>query len=318
MRIGPVTIAHPFVLAPLEEHSNYPFRKLMKRFGASLTCSERVDAAEVVRDNRRALKRLFTRPDEAPRAGQISGADPGVMAEAARRIEQLGFDIVDLNFDCPVRRLLDRGEGGALMSDPQAIARIVAAVVKAVTVPVTIKIRTGPDAERATAAEAARLAADAGAAAVSLHARSVAQAYAGGPDWNIIRRVKEAIRIPLFGGGGVRTADDALRLLRDTGADGVAIGRGCLGNPWIFQQARMLLAGSKTVSPPSLSERGKALLQLAEGEFQLYGAALALRRLPRLSGYFAGPLANSADFRSAVGKIRNFDQFRRLVGEYFR
>ena len=317
MRIGPVTVAHPFALAPLEEHSNYPFRKLMKRFGASLTCSERVDAAEVARDDRRALKRLFTRPDEAPRAGQISGADPGVVAEAARRIEQLGFDIVDLNFDCPVRRLLDRGEGGALMADPQAIARMVAAVVKGVTVPVTIKIRTGPDAAHETALEVAQLAADAGAAAVSLHARSVAQAYAGGPDWNVIRRVKETIRIPLFGGGGVRTADDALRLLRETGADGVAIGRGCLGNPWIFQQARMLLAGSKTISP-KLSERGKALLQLAEGEFQLYGAVLALRRLPRLSGYFAGPLANSADFRSAVGQIRNYDQFRRLVGEYFR
>ena len=112
MRIGPVTVAHPFALAPLEEHSNYPFRKLMKRFGASLTCSERVDAAEVVRAIRRTLKRLFTRPDEAPRAGQLSGADPGVMAEAARRVEELGFNLVDLNFDCPVRRILDHGEGG--------------------------------------------------------------------------------------------------------------------------------------------------------------------------------------------------------------
>jgi tRNA-dihydrouridine synthase B len=240
------------------------------------------------------------------------------MAEAARKIEQLGFDLVDLNFDCPVRRILDRGEGGALMSDPMAIARLVAAVVKAVTIPVTIKIRTGPHGELETAGNAARLAADAGAAAVSLHARNVAQAYAGGPDWNVIRRVKEKIRIPLFGGGGIRTAADALQLLRETGADGVAIGRGCLGNPWIFQQARMLWSGTKEISPPSLAERGKALLQLAEGECQLYGNALSLRRLPRLSGYFAQSLEKSAEFRTAVGKVRNFDQFRRLVGEFFR
>jgi tRNA-dihydrouridine synthase B len=318
MRIGSVAITHPFVLAPLEEHSNYPFRKLMKRCGAALTCSERVDAAEVSRSGHRALKRLFTRPDEAPRAGQISGADLGVMAEAARRVEQLGFDLVDLNFDCPVRRITSRGEGGALMSDPNAIAQIVAAVVKAVSVPVTIKIRTGPDAEHETAVEVARRAADAGAAAVSLHARSVAQAYAGGPDWSVIRRVKDVLRIPLFGGGGVRTANDALRLLRETSADGVAIGRGCLGNPWIFQQARMLLAGAKSIAQPSVAERGKALLQLAEGEFQLYGSALALRRLPRVSGYFAQILGNSAEFRTALGEVRKMDHFRRLVGEYFR
>jgi nifR3 family TIM-barrel protein len=318
MRIGSVSIAHPFALAPLEEHSNYPFRKLMKRFGASLTCSERVDAAEVARDDRRAMKRLFTRPDEAPRAGQVSGSDAGVMAEAARRIEQLGFDLVDLNFDCSVRRLLDRGEGGALMSDPPAIARLVAAVVKAVTIPTTIKIRTGPDGKHETAVEVARLAAEAGAAAVSLHARSVAQAYADAPDWDIVRRVKESIRIPLFGGGGVRTADDALQLLRETGADGVAIGRGCLGNPWIFQQSRMRINGTKAISPPSLSERGRVLLQLAEGEFQLYGNTLALRRLSRMSGYFAQSLAKCGDFRIAVSKVRNFDQFRRLVGEFFR
>src|SRR5205085_7269806 len=180
----------------------------------------------------------YTTTEETPRAGQISGADPVVMAEAARVVEEKGFDFVDLNFECPIRRLTQRGEGGALMNDPAAIGRIVAAVVRAVSIPVTLKIRSGPDGGNETAAEVARRAEQAGAAAVDVHARSVAQAYVGGPDWSVVRRVKEAVRIPVLGSGGIREAADALRFLRETGADGVAIGRGCLGNPWIFQQAR--------------------------------------------------------------------------------
>src|SRR5438067_12329197 len=175
MQIGRVRLAHPFTLAPMEEHTNLPFRRLMKRFGASLVCTERVDAADVAKRDRRALRLLATVPAEAPRAGQISGADPAVMAEAARVVEEQGFDIVDLNFECPIRRLLNRGEGGALLADPPAVERVVAAVVKAVGVPVTLKIRTGPDAERETAVEVARRAEAAGAAAVEVHARSVAQ-----------------------------------------------------------------------------------------------------------------------------------------------
>src|SRR5436309_3356950 len=240
MKIGPLRVAHPVTLAPMEEHTNYPFRLLMKQHGASLVCTERVDAADVARRDRRALRLLHTTPQEAPRAGQVSGADPAVMAEAARVVEEQGFDVVDLNFECPIRRLLNRGEGGALLADPPAVGRIVAAVVRAVSVPVTLKIRTGPDAEHETAVEVARRAEEAGAAGVEVHARSVAQAYAGGPDWSVVTRVKQAVRIPVGGSGGVREPADALRYLRESGADTVAIGRGCLGNPWIFQQARAL------------------------------------------------------------------------------
>src|SRR5437879_1785561 len=143
MRIGPVRLAHPIALAPMEEHTNYPFRLLMKQFGASLVCTERIDASDVARRDRRALRLLQTKPQEAPRAGQISGADPAVMAEAARVVEEAGFNLVDLNFECPIRRLLNRGEGGALMADPPAIGRIVAAVVSAVRVHVTLTLDSG-------------------------------------------------------------------------------------------------------------------------------------------------------------------------------
>jgi nifR3 family TIM-barrel protein len=316
--IGPVRIPHPITLAPMEEHTNPPFRLLMKQTGASLVCTERIDAADVARRDRRALRLLQTTPQEAPRAGQLSGADPAVLAEAARVVEEKGFDLIDLNFECPIRRLLNRGEGGALLADPSAVERVVAAVVRAVSRPVTLKIRTGPDAARETAVEVARRAEAAGAGAVDVHARSVAQAYAGGPDWAVVARVKQAVRIPVLGSGGVRVAADALRFLRESGAGGVAVGRGCLGNPWIFSEARALWQGTAPPRPPAAGERGRVLLQLVEGEFRYYGTPVALRRLARTSCYFAKALPRFPEFRRAVHEVRDLAAFRRLVREFFR
>ena len=317
MRIGSVSVAHPITLAPMEEHTNPPFRLLMKQHGASLVCGERIDACDVAKRDRRAMRLLSTTPGERPAVGQISGKDPHEMSEAAKIVEAQGFSIVDLNFECPIRRLIGRGEGGALMADPAAIARIVAAVVKGVSIPVTLKIRSGPDAEQETAPEIARLAEQVGASAVDVHARSVAQSYVGGPDWSVVTRVKQAVSIPVLGSGGVREAADAIRFLKETGADGVAIGRGCLGNPWIFQQARSLALGGATMAPPSVTERARVLLNLVEGEFDYYGNHLALKRLPRTSCYFAKFLTDFASFRASVQKIKNFPEFRSLVREHF-
>ena len=317
MRIGNVSVAHPITLAPMEEHTNPPFRLLMKQHGASLVCGERIDACDVAKRDRRALRLLLTTPGERPAVGQISGRDPHEMSEAAKVVEAQGFSIVDLNFECPIRRLIGRGEGGALMSDPESIARLVQAVVKAVSIPVTLKIRSGPDAEHETAPEIARLAESSGAAAVDVHARSVAQSYVGGPDWTVVARVKQAVSIPVLGSGGVRAATDAMRFLKETGADGVAIGRGCLGNPWIFQQARSLVLGGAEMAPPTAAERARVLLSLVEGEFDYYGNHLALRRLPRTSCYFAKFLSDFAEFKTAVQKVKNFQDFRRLVKDHF-
>jgi tRNA-dihydrouridine synthase B len=305
------------MLAPMEEHTNYPFRLLMKQHGASLVCTERVDAIDVARRDRRAMRLLHTTSAEKPRGGQISGRDPAVMAEAARVVEEKGFDFVDLNFECPIRRLMNRGEGGALLADPVAIENIVVAVVRAVSIPVTLKIRSGPDAVNETASTVAQRAEAAGAGAVDVHARSVAQAYVGGPNWEVVRRVRNAVRIPVLGSGGVREPADAIRFLRETGADGVAIGRGCLGNPWIFQQARALWFGVRAVQP-TRAERGRALLQLVEGEFHLYGRQLAQRRLARSSCYFAKGLPEFDAFRTAVHQVRDLQGFRRLVKEIYR
>ena len=317
MRIGHVSVAHPITLAPMEEHTNPPFRLLMKQHGASLVCGERIDACDVAKRDRRAIRLLSTNPGERPSVGQISGRDPHEMAEAAKIVEAEGFSIVDLNFECPIRRLIGRGEGGALMADPTAIAKIVASVVKAVSIPVTLKIRSGPDGEHETAPEIARLAEKAGAAAIDVHARSVAQSYVGGPDWSVVSRVKQAVSIPVLGSGGIREAADAIRFLKETGADGVAIGRGCLGNPWIFQQARSLVLGGAAIAPPSATERARVLLTLVEGEFDYYGNHLALKRLPRTSCYFAKFLTDFAGFRTSVQQVKNFADFRRLVRDHF-
>ncbi len=308
------SLTHPFTLAPMEEHTNLPFRLLMKQHGASLVCTERIDAADVARRDRRALRMLHTTSQEKPCAGQISGADPAVMAEAARVVAEHGFDHVDLNFECPIRRLMGRGEGGALLADPPVIGAIVTAVVRSASIPVTLKIRSGPDGANETAVEVARRAEDAGAAAVDVHARSVAQAYVGGPDWGVVARVKRAVRIPVLGSGGVREPADALRFLRETGADGVAVGRGCLGNPWIFEQCRAAMAEGTGRRRPPAHARPTVSYYLIEGEFRLYGPAVGLRRLARTSCYFAKFLPNFAAFRDAVHKNRDLAGFpHRLV-----
>jgi tRNA-dihydrouridine synthase B len=317
MHLGATYLAHPVALAPMEEHTNYPFRLLMKQHGASYVRTERVDAVDVARRERRAMRLLHTTPAEKPRGGQISGRDPLVMAEAARVIEAQGFDVVDLNFECPIRRLIGRGEGGALLGDPPAVERIAQAVVKAVTIPVTIKIRTGPDAATETAVEICRRCEAVGVAGVDVHARSVAQAYVGGPDWAVVARVKSAVRMLVLGSGGIREAKDALRLRAETGADGVGIGRGCLGNPWIFREARALWFRERQPRGPTRVERGRAALQLVEGEFQLLGAGPALRRLARTSCYFAKFLPDFADYRQKVHQVHDLQAFRRLIKEFF-
>jgi nifR3 family TIM-barrel protein len=318
MKIAAIRLSHPIALAPMEEHTNYPFRLLAKRHGASLVCSERIDAVDVARRQRRALRMLYTASQEAPRAGQISGREPAEMAEAARVVEEHGFDLVDLNFECPIRRLLGRGEGGALLADPPAIGRIVQAVVRATSIPVTLKIRTGPDAERQTACEVAREAEQAGAAAVEVHARSVAQAYVGGPDWRVVADVKRAVTIPVLGSGGIREPADARDYLTLSGADGASIGRGALGNPWIFAEARAAWAGTPLPRRPTADERVRALIELVEGEFRLYGSQVALRRLARVSCYFAKSLPDFAVFRCEVQKVGSLAEFKQLAARHFR
>lgn len=311
-------LPHPLVLAPMEEHTSLPFRLRCRQHGAGLVYTERLDAEDVAARDKRALKLLATEPTERPAVAQISTCDPAAAAEAARVGAERGFAAVDLNCECPVKRVLGRGAGGALMADPALIGRIVAAMAATGAAPVTVKLRSGPDDAAETASDCARAAADAGAVLVMVHARSVARGYAGPAEPAVCARVAAAVGIPVVASGGVRRAEDAVALLRATGCAGVAIARGCLGNPWIFTRARALLAGAPPPPAPDLAARGRELLALAEAEWRWYGPGLALRRLPRVACYFAKDEAWFPAFRGAVQQVRDLDGLRRLVRERFR
>lgn len=310
-------LPHPVVLAPMEEHTSLPFRLRCRAHGAGLVYAERLDAEDVAARDKRAMKLLATEPSERPAAAQVSTRDPAAAAEAARVCAERGFAAVDLNCECPVKRVLGKGAGGAMMSDPALIARVVAAMAGG-GLPVTVKLRSGPDDAQENAVACARAAADAGAVLVMVHARSVARGYAGPAEPAVCARVKAAVSIPVVASGGVRTPEDAVALLRSTGCDGVAVARGCLGNPWIFGRIRALLAGSPPPQPPDAQARGRELLALAEAEWRWYGPGLALRRIPRLACYFCKDEPWFSDFRAAVQQVRGLDDLRRLVRERFR
>lgn len=311
-------LPHPFVLAPMEEHTSLPFRMRARAHGAGLVFAERLDAEDVAERDKRALKLLATEPGERPAVAQISTRDPAVAAEAARVCAEHGFAAVDLNCECPVKRVLAKGAGGALMAEPAQIGLILAAMVAAAGIPVTVKLRSGPDDATENAVDCVRAAADAGAALAMVHSRSVATGYAGPADWAVSARAKAATSIAVVASGGIRTAEDAVACLRATGCDGVAIARGCLGNPWIFARARALHGGSPPAAPPDIQARGRELIALVEAEWRWYGPGLARRRLPRTACYFAKNEAWFAEFRSGVQQVRDLDGLRRLVRERFR
>ncbi len=255
----------PVVLAPMAGYTHLPFRRLCRRFGAALVYTEMVNVDGVVRGVRTVLAALATAPDERPVAAHLYGHDPAVFAEAAAYVGQRGvFDAIDINAGCPVRRVVARGAGAALMRDPQRLHDIVQAVRRASGLPVLVKTRTGPSAGSVNISETLRAVEEAGAAALAVHARPTAQRHSGPADWDRIAEVKQSARIAVFGNGGVRSAADAVRRWRETGVDAVMIGRAALGNPWIFQQVRAQLAGGEAAGP-SLADKRPVILEHLAG-----------------------------------------------------
>jgi nifR3 family TIM-barrel protein len=313
LRIGPLVVEPPVVLAPMAGVTNPAFRRLCRQFGAGLYVSEMITARGLIEGSDRTREMTAFDPDESPRSIQLYGSDPTVMAAAvAQLVETDHVDHIDLNLGCPVRKVTRHGGGAALTARPRLLERLIGGAVGAAgAVPVTVKFRLGIDETLTTYLDTGRVAEDAGAAAVALHARSAAQLYSGTADWDAIARLKQAVAsIPVLGNGDIWSADDALRMQRETGCDGVVIGRGCLGRPWLFRDLADAFAGRPVAPPPPFGVVADVLIHHVELLAARVGEDRALRDIRKhvawyLTGYPVGPA-----LRRTLTTTTSFAQFR--------
>jgi len=301
--VGPVRIAAPVILAPMTGVTDLPFRRIVKRYGAGLTVSEMIASQAMVRETRQSLQKSLWDPVEEPVSLQLAGCEPDVMAEAAKLNEQRGAAIIDINMGCPVKKVVNGWAGSALMRDLRTAAAIIDATVKAVKVPVTLKTRMGWDHSSLNAPELARIAEDLGIRMITIHGRTRCQMYKGEADWSFVRRVKEAVRIPVIVNGDICSVDDASEALRQSGADGVMIGRGAYGRPWLIAQVMAELSGAGRALDPDLDEQLETMLAQYEEMLALYGAHTGVNLARKHIGWYTKGLPGSAEFRNRVNFI---------------
>ena len=316
MNIGNIELSAPLALAPMAGITDLPFRLICRRLGCGMTVSEMVSAKGLLYKNVKTTEMLRIDDGERPTAIQLFGSVPAELAEAARMVEASGADMIDFNMGCPVPKIVNNGEGSALMNNPQLAHDILAAMVKAVKIPVTVKFRAGWDDANRNAVEVARAVEAAGVSAVAVHGRTRQQFYEGKADWSIIADVKQAVKVPVFGNGDIFTVADGLRMLEQTGCDGLMIGRGADGNPWLFTALAAALRGEPLPQPPSLKER---LAQAAE-HLEMLSAykneVVAVKEMRRhISAYLKG-MPHAAEFRGRFHKVDTQEQFSELLAEY--
>ena len=316
MKLGNLELTVPLALAPMAGITDLPYRLICRSLGCGLTVSEMVSAKGLLYKNVKTQDMLQIAPGERPTAIQLFGSVPSELAAAAKAVEASGADIIDFNMGCPVPKIVNNGEGSALMKNPRLAYEILAAMVEAVQIPVTVKFRAGWDDANRNAVEIALAAERAGVAAVAVHGRTRAQFYEGKADWQIIRQVKEAVHIPVFCNGDIFTVADGLRMLEETGCDGLMVGRGADGNPWLFQQLRAVLLGENVPEPPTLEKR----LELATRHLQMLidykGEYISVKEMRRhISAYLKG-LPHAAEFRARFHKVDTQSEFLTLLEEY--
>ncbi|SMD04780.1 tRNA dihydrouridine synthase DusB [Sporomusa malonica] len=317
MRIGQIELANPVILAPMAGVTDLPFRLLAKEMGCGLVYSEMVSDKGLIYENVHTRKLLAIDERERPVALQIFGSEPASMAKAARIVAGSGADIIDINMGCPTPKIVKNGEGSALMRTPELACRIIAAVVEAAgTVPVTVKFRKGWDDKSVNAVEMAKLAEQAGAAAVSVHGRTREQFYSGQADWNIIREVKQSVKIPVTGNGDIRTPQDAKRMLTETGCDGIMIGRGAQGNPWIFRQVAHYLETGEILPLPTLGERIDMLLRQLDMLVDHKGEYIGIREMRSHAAWYTKGLPSSAELRLKFNQAASREDFIRIMENY--
>ena len=315
LKIGTVELENPYILAPMAGVTDLPFRLLCKEQGAGLLCMEMVSAKAIQYNNKNTKALLEIHPEELPVSLQLFGSDPDVISEIAKRIEELPFSILDINMGCPVPKIVKNGEGSALMKDPKLVYENVRKTARAIQKPVTVKIRKGFDDTCINAVEIAKIIEDAGGKAVAVHGRTREQYYSGKADWDVIRQVKEAVSIPVIGNGDVVSGESAIAIQKETGCDGVMIGRGAQGNSWIFSELLEYEQTGKMPQRPSVEAIRKMMLRHAQLQMQYKGEYLGIREMRKHVSWYTSGLPNSAKLRDEINRVDNYEELEKLLEE---
>ena len=318
LTIGDVTLDNNVILAPMAGVTDLPFRLLCRRMGAGLVCMEMVSAKAIFYNNKNTEELLEIHPEEVPASLQLFGSDPKILADMAKRIQERPFSILDFNMGCPVPKVVNNGEGSALMKEPKLVEEILSALVKAVDKPVTVKIRKGFDEANCNAVEIARIAESCGVAAIAVHGRTREQYYSGRADWDIIRQVKQAVKIPVIGNGDVDSPERAGAMLDSTGCDGVMIGRAAQGNPWIFRDTVSFLETGTVPPPPDGQEKKRMILEHADFQLQIKGEYTAVREMRKHLAWYTTGMPHSARFRQTINSMESFAELTRGVESIFQ
>lgn len=315
LQIGNVTLKNNLILAPMAGVTDLPFRLLCKEQGAGLLCMEMVSAKAILYKNKNTEELLTIDPRENPVSLQLFGSDPDIISEIAKQIEDRPFDILDINMGCPVPKVVNNGDGSALMKNPKLAGEIIEKTVRAIKKPVTVKIRKGFDEDHVNAVEMAHIAEESGAAAVAVHGRTREQFYSGKADWDIIRQVKERVSIPVIGNGDLLTAEDVIAMEKQTGCDGFMIARGAEGNPWIFRQILHYFETGEQLSKPDFSEMTEMLLRHAKMQLEFKGEYTGIREIRKHAAWYTAGYKNSSKLRGRINEVENYGQLEALFRE---